>query len=204
MTEQILALFATYGIPLLALTTFASCLALPVPSSLLMMASGAFAASDELDLAAAMLAALGGAVLGDQVGFRIGTVGQDKLAQLIDTYPRRAAILARARSLLRKRGAMGVFLSRWLFSPLGPYVNFSAGAAGVGWARFTLWSATGEALWVAIYSGLGFVFSNSLSVAADVAANISGLLAGIVLMALTGRWLLHAVHEHHQKKRKEP
>ncbi|UYV35881.1 VTT domain-containing protein [Rhodobacteraceae bacterium D3-12] len=203
MTDQLFELFATYGIPLLTLTTFASCLALPVPSSLLMMASGAFAASGDINLAGAMLAALTGAILGDQLGFHLGTVGQERLAQLIETYPRRAAILARARNLLRKRGATGVFLSRWLFSPLGPYVNFSAGAAGVGWARFTLWAVFGEIIWVSIYSGLGFVFSSSLSAAADVATNISGLLAGGALMALTGRWLLHAMHEHRLKKSKE-
>lgn len=48
MSDTLLQLLATYGAPLLALTTFASCLALPVPSSLMMLAAGAFVASGDL------------------------------------------------------------------------------------------------------------------------------------------------------------
>jgi len=48
MTDLILTLAADYGVPLLFSVTFLSCLALPVPSSLLMLASGGFAAAGDL------------------------------------------------------------------------------------------------------------------------------------------------------------
>ena len=50
MIETILALVPTYGLLLVALGTFLSCLALPVPSSLIMLSAGGFAAAGDLVL----------------------------------------------------------------------------------------------------------------------------------------------------------
>lgn len=200
MSDWIFQLLAAHGTPLLALATLASCLALPVPSSLMMLAAGAFAASGDLPLAAIIAAAFAGALAGDQLGFFIGQRGQRWLDRLIATHPKRAAILARAAALLRRRGGVGVFLSRWLFSPLGPYVNFAAGAAGLGWPRFTAWGAAGEAVWVSVYVGLGYAFSENLAAVAEFASDISGLLAGLAVMGLTGLWLRRALREHRKKE----
>ncbi|MDQ2089098.1 DedA family protein [Marimonas arenosa] len=200
MSEALFQLLAAHGVPLLALTTLASCLALPVPSSLMMLAAGAFAASGDLGLATTATAALIGALIGDQLGYLVGRRGQARLDRLITAYPRRAAVLTRARGLLQRRGGIGVFLSRWLFSPLGPYVNFAAGAAGVTWARFTFWGAAGEIVWVSLYVGLGYAFADNLAAAAEFSSDISGLLAGLALMVLTGMWLVRALREHRRKE----
>ena len=200
MSDWLFQLLASQGLPLLALTTLASCLALPVPSSLMMLAAGAFAASGDLGLAPAAAAALAGALAGDQLGYAIGRRGQAGLSRLIDAHPKRAAILARATQLLRRRGGIGVFLSRWLFSPLGPYVNFAAGAAGLDWPRFTLWAAAGEAIWVSLYCGLGYAFAENLTAVAEFASDISGLLAGFALMALSGLWLARAIRDLRNKE----
>ena len=69
MTELVLAFAADYGVPLLFVVTLLSCLALPVPSSLLMLASGGFAASGDMSLIVAGLAAFTGAVIGDNLGY---------------------------------------------------------------------------------------------------------------------------------------
>ncbi|MDU8926478.1 DedA family protein [Alisedimentitalea sp. MJ-SS2] len=200
MTSWALNLLGQYGAPLLGLITLASCLALPVPASLVMLTAGGFAASGDLDLPLVSAAALAGAIFGDQIGFFLGRGGQSALYRLIDRYPRRAAILTRARDLLQRGGGIGVFLSRWLFSPLGPYVNFAAGAAGLNWLRFTVWGAAGELVWVSLYVGLGYGFSHNIAAVAQFAGDISGLLAGLALMLVTGLWLRHVVREHHRKE----
>ena len=69
MSDLALALIADYGVPILFCVTFLSCLALPVPSSLLMLASGGFAQTGDLSLMAVMIAAFSGAVLGDNSGY---------------------------------------------------------------------------------------------------------------------------------------
>ena len=68
MTDWFLALVPDYGLWLVALTTFLSCLALPVPSSMLMLAAGGFAAAGDLTLTGAARAALAGAILSAETG----------------------------------------------------------------------------------------------------------------------------------------
>lgn len=67
MTETVLALVPSYGLLLLALGAFFSCLALPVPSSLIMLSAGGFAAAGDLVLGQVGATALIGAIAGDQM-----------------------------------------------------------------------------------------------------------------------------------------
>ena len=186
MTEAALDLLLGGGPVILALATFLSCLALPVPSSILMLSAGAFAASGDLNLATVVLAALAGAVLGDQAGFLLGRAGQGRIATLATRSDAAIRLAADASRLIQHRGNTGVFLSRWLFSPLGPYVNFAAAGLGMDRARFTLWAALGEVVWVTLYVGLGFVLSDRLSALADILANVSGAFAAAALTAGLG------------------
>lgn len=192
-TEALLALVPQYGVWFLGLVTFLSCLALPVPSSILMLAAGGFTATGDLGLASVTGAALAGAVLGDQAGFALGRFGGAALLGRIETAPARAATLARARGFLAARGDIAVFLTRWLFSAIGPWINLIAGGAGHGWWRFTFWGVLGEAVWVGIYVGVGRAFADNLAAAGDMVTSVLGLLAGIAVLIGTGWWLLRAL-----------
>ncbi|HHB81004.1 MAG TPA: DedA family protein [Aliiroseovarius sp.] len=189
MSETLIGLIPQYGAALLFLATFLSCLALPVPSSLIMLTGGAFAAGGDLSLASVTLSAWLGALLGDQTGFAIGRWGSHHIDALVRKYPKRAVLVAKARDFTRRWGGLGVYLSRWLVSPLGPYVNFLAGSTRMHWARFTAWDAAGEASWVAIYVGLGYAFSTQLEAVADVLSNLSGALAAGLVSIFIGRIL---------------
>ena len=185
-----MALVPAYGLWLIGVVTFLSCLAVPVPSSLLMVAGGAFAASGDLSLAATGTAAYAGAVAGDQTGFAIGRRGRELVHRLEQGSEQRRALMNKARDFAARRGAIGVFLSRWLLSPLGPYVNFIGGATGLAWSSFTFWAAAGEIVWVTLYTGLGYVFSTQIEMVADIAGNISGFLAAAVVAVFLGRLVL--------------
>jgi membrane protein DedA with SNARE-associated domain len=151
MSEALYGLLPVWGGWLLFVATFLSCLALPVPSSLLMLGAGAFAASGDLGLA--------------------------------------GAPLRRAERVLARHGAAAVFLTRWLFSPLGPYVNFLGGAAGMRWTTFSLGSVTGETVWVTAYVGLGFGFASHVNVVAELTADVVGMLAAAAVSVILG-WSL--------------
>ena len=190
MTDWLLGLVPQYGIYLLAAATFASCLALPVPASILMIAAGGFVATGDLSLAASSGAALAGALAGDQAGYLVGRWGGSRL---IDRLSARAEPLASATAFLATRGGIAVFLSRWLAAALGPYVNVAAGAAGLPWLRFTLWGASGEVVWVAVYVGAGYTFSGNLAAASGMAFDVLGLLAAGAVAIGLGYWLLTAL-----------
>lgn len=185
MTEALLDLVTRYGALVIFLSCYLSCLLLPIPSSLLMLTGGAFVASGDLVGWQVVGAAWLGAVLGDQTGFRLGRFGTGPLDRLVARDPRRARMADQAQALVDRRGGLGVFFSTWLFAPLGPWVNIIAGAARLGWLRFTLWDSAGEAVWVGLYVGLGYLFAGQLEMVADMTGSISGLIAaGAVALVL--------------------
>jgi membrane-associated protein len=184
LTETLLALVPVHGAWLVGAITFASCLALPVPSSLALLAAGAFAATGDLSLFQVGAAALGGAVLGDQTGYLLGRRGAGWVARATHSPPR-ASLMAKARDKLAHQALATVFLTRWLFSPLGPWVNLAAGATHLNWRRFAIGSVTGEAVWVALYIGLGWAFAAQVDRMGALLGN-----AGAALLALLGTVVL--------------
>lgn len=195
MTETMLALVPEYGVAFLALVTFLSCLALPVPASLVMLTGGAFVAGGDIDLVPAWAGALIGAILGDQLGFAIGRWGDNILVRIEQSSPRRAALIGRSRRLTAKYGAPGVFLSRWLFSPLGPYVNYLSGASRLPWRVFTPWVILGEVVWVSAYIGLGAAFSANIREVGEVLGNATGAAAAVVVAVVIALLVLRRGHE---------
>ncbi len=195
MTEYLLGLVPTYGLWLLGVVTFLACLALPVPCSILMLTAGGFVATGDLVLWQVMAAALTGAVLGDQVGYRIGLVGGHGLLTRLAANPKRAALIAKAVALMDRRGAVGIFFTRWLFAPVGPWANFAAGATAFNFARFTLWAVAGEAVWVSLYVLLGYGFAGNIEAASELAGSALGILAGVAAMLGFGYWLVTAMRQ---------
>ena len=195
MTDWLLGLVPVWGVWLMAVSTFLSCLALPVPCSILMLTAVGFAAAGDLDLVALLTGALAGAVAGDQTGYRLGALGGHPLLARISQSPSRAALIRRAVAQMEARGALGIFFTRWLFAPVGPYANFAAGALGWSWARFTIWGIAGEAVWVGLYCGLGYGFAGNLQAATDMAGSLLGILAGSAAMAGLGWWLVSSLRQ---------
>ena len=186
MTDSLLALLPSYGGYLLALVTLLACMAMPIPASVLMVAAGGFAMTGDLLLWQALLGAFVGAVIGDQVGFQIGRLGTGYVERLEAKGGKQAAALKKATAFTRRRGVLSVFFSRWLVSPLGPYVNLTAGAARMNWAGFTIGSLLGEAVWVSIYIGMGAGAAEQISYLWPLVRDALGLSAAVAAAVLLG------------------
>lgn len=203
MNDWLLLQLASYGVPLLFFTTYFSCLALPVPASLMMLAAGAFVATGDLTFFTTTGAALIGAILGDQTGYHIGQTGSEKFNRFIAPSPKRTALFNHAHAFIGKWDNLGIFLSRWLISPLGPYVNFASGLTDQNWPRFTLWSILGEIVWVGLYIGLGFGFANNIAIVAEIAGDISGIIAGAAVAIALGLWLRRILRDQSNLKKSQ-
>jgi membrane-associated protein len=189
MTDWLLALVPQYGLWLLAATTFLSCLALPFPASILMLTAGGFAAAGDLVLWQAFLAATGGGIAGDQLGYWAGRGFGARLLARLRRDQGRDRLLARADALMDRRGKLAVFLSRWLVSPLGPWVNLVAGSTGYGWLRFTLTGIAGEAVWAGLYVGTGYGFAGNIEAASQALGSALGMIGGAGAVVALGYWL---------------
>lgn len=194
MTDLAYSLIVAYGVPVLFAVTYLSCLALPVPSSLMMLAAGSFAAAGDLPLVAVVAAAYCGAVLGDNSGYFLAKMGSRPVSAWLDRHPKRAALRLSAENYMTHWGGPSVFFSCWLVAPLGPYVNYASGMSGFRWIRFFAWGALGELFWVGIYVGAGYTFANQITALASLLGDISGFLVATVLTFVLGRWLWQVSH----------
>lgn len=193
MTDWLLALVPQYGLWLLAATTFFSCLALPFPASIMMLTAGGFVAAGDLALLPTFAAAAGGGIAGDQLGFWAGRKVGTPLLDRVRRDPARDKLLKKAVLMLEAKGIVAVFLTRWLFSPLGPWVNLVTGSTGYGWHRFTAAGVAGEAVWSGLYVGMGYGFAGNITAASDMLGSVLGILAGGAAVVILGLWLRSAL-----------
>lgn len=201
MTDTLFGLVADYGVWVLAASCYLSCLLVPIPTSLLMLAGGAFVASGDLDGGTVLAGAWLGAVLGDQTGYAVGRRFGPLLTRLAATNKARRRLYARATETVRNKGEIGVFFSTWLFAPLGPWVNMAAGASGLPWLRFTLWDAAGEAIWVFGYIALGYSFAGQVTQISELTSNLSGFLVATLATGVLGWLLIRAVRKARARHR---
>ena len=190
ISEQLLGDLSLYGMPLLFGVTVISCAGVPLPTSLLLVAAGSFADHGEMNGLAVIAVASLGAVFGDQIGYAIGRWGDRALADRVSNWLGGEDRLTQAEAHARKWGGWGIFFTRWLVTPLGPFINIASGFASYPWHRFVIWDVLGEVLWVALYVGLGEIFSHRVQALTNLLGDLTwAVLALIVAIAVAWKLL---------------
>lgn len=197
MTETVFELVSTYGVWVVAMSAFVSCLAVPVPTALVMLAAGAFAASEDLSLWQVWLAGWLAALAGDNTGYQLGRWGGAPFLSWLGSRTGRAALIARGEALVRDRGGLGVFFSTWLVAPLGPWVNVVSGAMGLPRWRFAIWDTAGETIWVSGYVLLGYAFGAQVDTVAPLVSDWAGLVAALAVALGFGVALVLRLRHRH-------
>ena len=126
---------------------------LVVPGETAVFVAGVVAHGGRLPLAAVIAAAAVGAVLGDQVGYRIGRRWGPGLVGRLPARLRTRS--EQVTSFVARRGRWAVVLGRWtaLLRALVPGV---AGASGMAQRDFTLSNVVGGVTWAAVIAALGY------------------------------------------------
>src|SRR3982750_268566 len=120
MSDYLLATLGVYGLPVLFGALLVGAAGVPVPASLLLVAAGSFVDQGELDLWPVLALSAAGAILGDQIGYAVGRWGGRRLTRRLGGLLGGEEKVEAAEAWLKRRGGAGVFLSRWLLTPLGP------------------------------------------------------------------------------------
>jgi membrane-associated protein len=195
MSDYLLATLGVYGLPVLFAALLVGSAGAPLPSSLLLVAAGSFVDQGEMELWHVLTLAAAGAILGDQIGYSIGRWGGRKLTRRLGRFVGGEKKVEEAEEWLKRREGAGVFLSRWLLTPLGPVVNITAGATRYPWPRFLLYDALGEALWVALYVLLGKFFSDRVQALSDLLGDFTWAVLALVAAAALGALLFKRLRE---------
>jgi membrane protein DedA with SNARE-associated domain len=195
LSSTLLSWILVYGAVVLFVAVMLAAIGLPLPSSFLILAAGAFIRQEILDLTTALLWALVGVVIGDCISYSLGHVAR---GPILRRYGQLSAWRA-AEDNLKRRGAVAIYLTRWLVTALAVPTNLVAGSAGYPFTRFLLLSALGESTWLLLYGGLGYTFSDQWETISDLISNFGGLLLG-ALCVVTGVIVLVRSMRHNAAK----
>lgn len=189
LSEYLLSTLGVYGLPVLFGVLLIGSIGVPMPASLMLIAAGSFVEQGEFNQWSVLALAASGAILGDNIGYALGRWGGRRLAKRMSRWVGGEERLQYAEDWLMRWGGTGVFLSRWLLTPLGPPINFTSGLAGYPWPRFLLFDLAGEALWVVLYVMLGKIFSDRVQAMSEFLGDFTWMIVGLIFVIVLG-WKL--------------
>jgi len=184
-TDELLAAFLLYGMPALFGVLVISSAGVPFPVCLMLVAAGSFVAQGEMNLWQVIIVASTASVLGDQIdmAWHVGVGGS--------WWPGSAERWAGSQyseggSTRQTVGCVGYFPSRWLVTPLGPWLNVTSGIAEYSWSRFLLWDLLGNLFGVVLFVTLGYFFSGQVQAMADILGDLPWIILGFVVSVILG------------------
>ncbi|HZU39679.1 MAG TPA: DedA family protein [Solirubrobacteraceae bacterium] len=149
-----------YGYLAVAGFVFLEDFGVPVPGETVLILGAVYAGTGRLSVYLVGLLGFAAAVLGDNVGFAIGHFGG---RPLVDRYGRYVLLtperVERATSFFERHGGKIIVVARFI-EGLRQANGIIAGISGIHWARFLVFNAIGAALWVAVWTCVGY-FSGS-------------------------------------------
>jgi membrane-associated protein len=179
LTEYLLAYVLNYGAPFLGLALLIGAIGIPIPTTLLVIAGGAFIRQGFLDLPTVAVLSLVAAVTGDSLCYGIGGIAGGWVER---RYGATSGWRSARQSFL-KYGPWSIYLSRFLLTSIAIPVNLIAGSTSFGYRRFLPLVLVGEITWLVGFGCLGYAFGSQWEAISDFASNFGGLLLGLVILA---------------------
>ncbi|GAC1456309.1 MAG: hypothetical protein PVS3B3_09260 [Ktedonobacteraceae bacterium] len=193
-----------YGYPVLWLIVFIAAAGIPISGSLLLFASGAFAALGEFNILILFPIALSAAVMGDNLCYLIGRRVGVSLLGWFERQKRFRFIspstMEQGRVSFRRRAAWTIFTTRFLLVALGGPINLVAGLEQYPYPRFLLWDVSGQILGAIIPLGLGYIFAQSWEEVASIFGAVSSLLLALIVALFLGVLLVRNVRQRKRAK----
>jgi membrane protein DedA with SNARE-associated domain len=163
----------------------------PVPGETILVLGAVYAGTGRLNVLLVALLGFIAAVLGDNIGFAIGHFGG---RPLIERYGRYLLItperLQTATGFYERHGAEVVVGARFI-EGLRQANGIIAGVSAMHWARFLAFNALGAALWVAVWTSIGYLSGSHIDAIYNAAtryeAYLSIAVAALLLAYLAKR-----------------
>ena len=173
-------LLLTYGYWAVLVIVGLESLGVPMPGETTLVVAAIYAgASHRLSIVLVVLAAIAGAILGDNIGYAIGHCGGCRLLVRYGRYIRlHEARVKLARYLFPRQGGKVVFFGRFV-SVLRTY----AGTTRMPWWRFLAFNVTGGILWALVYGVGGYLLGTQLARISRPVGVVAGIAAAVVIVA---------------------
>ena len=163
----------------------------PVPGETMLILGAVYAGAGKLNIVVVALLGFCAAVLGDNIDFAIGHFGGRPLVERYGRYilltPER---VEKATRFFARHGGKIIVVARFI-EGLRQANGIIAGISGLHWAKFVAFNALGAALWVGVWTTIGYVSGNNVDSIYNTATRYSTFFAiafGVLVLALTARW----------------
>ncbi len=182
-----------YGLLAVAAFVMLEDFGVPVPGETILILGAVYAGTGRLSVWLVALVAILAAVVGDNIGFAIGSFGGRPLVERFGRYilltPER---LDKATDFFERQGGKVVVIARFV-EGLRQANGIIAGISGMHWLKFLSFNALGATLWVAVWVAVGYFSGGHIdTIYADATryAGWFGAAVGIVIVALIVRQVL--------------
>ena len=155
---------STLGYVAVALFIMIESLGVPFPGETMLITASVLAGtSHTLSIAGVIIAAISGAIVGDNIGFTIGWFGGYPLLRRFGRYIRLdEPKLKVGRYLFLKQGDKVVFFGRFV-AILRTYAAFLAGTNRMHWLRFVIANAAGGICWAVLWGVSAYLLGNEIT-----------------------------------------
>jgi membrane protein DedA with SNARE-associated domain len=188
-TSTITHLLDQWGYPIVSLFVGIESSGVPFPGETTLLIAAVYAGTGHhLSIFWIIVAAAGGAIIGDNLGYTAGRYGGRRLATRYGKYVRlKPEHLDRAEQFFEKHGDKTVFFGRFI-AVLRAWAAFLAGTNRMRWPKFLLFNAAGGILWATIYGLLGYFLGNNLPILNKVTKilGIGGVVAALAVVVVIG------------------
>ena len=178
LSNWTLSVLVAYGVPILFALSYGGSLGIPFPISLTVIAAGAFAHEGVIDWRLGFLASTFGAVLADSSEYLLGWLASGWIERRFG----KSLLWKTAQGTFQRQGGWAILLTRFWLTTLAPVINLIAGDR-YPYPRFLLYDIGGQAIWVALYGGLGYAFADEWPLISQVMNNFTGLSVTLVILA---------------------
>jgi len=175
---------STYGAWLVGAAVAIESMGIPVPGETMLITAAVYSgASGKLSITHIVLAAIVGAIAGDNAGFWIGrTVGFRWLMRHQSILRLTTRRLKLGQYLFLQHGGKVVFFGRFV-AVLRALAAVLAGVNCMDWGRFLLFNALGAIVWAGGFGIAAYAFGDKLANTLSEAGILLGIAAGAGMVA---------------------
>jgi len=166
---------------------------IPVPGETVLIVGAVYAGAGRMNILGVALVGFLAAIAGDNIGYAIGRFGGHALVARFGRYVfLTGERLDKAEAFFSRHGGKVVTVARFI-EGLRQANGIIAGITEMHWAKFLAFNALGAALWVGLWTSLGYAAGNQIGPIYTQITQYSlyVLIAlGVAIVALLARWLV--------------
>jgi membrane protein DedA with SNARE-associated domain len=175
----------------------------PVPGETVLILGAVYAGAGRLSLPLVALLGFAAAVTGDNIGFAIGHFGGralvDRFGRYVFLTPER---MDKTTDFFERHGGKIIIIARFV-EGLRQANGIIAGTSGMHWLRFLVFNTIGAAMWVAVWTGLGYLSGSHIDAIYNTATKYDTWLAVAVGVLAVG-WIGRRVWRRRQRRANVP